>query len=51
VISRGLAAGERVVTARINSLAESESVRPQTETAGSNSLAEGGSVKPETEVE
>ena len=48
MISRGLAAGERVVTAGINSLAEGESVRPETE---SNSLAEGKSVKPQTEVE
>ena len=48
VISRGLAPGEKVVTAGINSLAEGESVKPETE---SNSLAEGKSVKPETEVE
>jgi RND family efflux transporter MFP subunit len=31
VISRGLSAGERVVTAGINSLAEGESVKPETE--------------------
>jgi RND family efflux transporter MFP subunit len=48
VISRGLAPGEKVVTAGINSLAEGESVKPQTE---GNSLAEGKSVKPQTEVE
>jgi RND family efflux transporter MFP subunit len=51
VISRGLSAGEKVVTAGINSLAEGESVKPETEAAGVNSLAEGKSVKPETEVE
>ena len=51
VISRGLAPGEKVVTAGINSLAEGESVKPETETAGVNSLAEGKSVKPQTEVE
>jgi RND family efflux transporter MFP subunit len=48
VISRGLAAGEKVVTAGINSLAEGESVKPETE---GNSLAEGKSMKPQTEVE
>ena len=31
VISRGLSAGEKVVTAGINSLAEGESVKPETE--------------------
>jgi RND family efflux transporter MFP subunit len=51
VISRGLAAGEKVVTAGINSLAEGESVKPETETGGIDSLAEGKSVKPQTEVE
>ena len=51
VISRGLSPGEKVVTAGINSLAEGESVKPETEAAGVNSLAEGKSVKPETEVE
>jgi RND family efflux transporter MFP subunit len=51
VIKRGLAPGEKVVTAGINSLAEGESVKPETETAGINSLAEGKSVKPQTEVE
>ena len=51
MISRGLAPGEKVVTAGINSLAEGESVKPETETAGVNSLAEGKSVKPQTEVE
>jgi RND family efflux transporter MFP subunit len=51
VISRGLSAGEKVVTAGINSLAEGESVKPETEAAGVNSLAESKSVKPETEVE
>ena len=51
VISRGLSPGEKVVTAGINSLAEGESVKPETEAAGVNSLAEGESVKPETEVE
>ena len=51
VISRGLAPGEKVVTAGINSLAEGESVKPETEAAGINSLAGGESVKPQTEVE
>jgi hypothetical protein len=51
VISRGLSRGEKVVTAGINSLAEGESVKPETETAGINSLAEDGSVKAETEVQ
>jgi RND family efflux transporter MFP subunit len=51
VISRGLSAGEKVVTAGINSLAEGESVKPETEAAGVNSLAESKSVNPETEVE
>ena len=51
VVSRGLSPGEKVVTAGINSLAEGESVKPETEAAGVNSLAEGKSVKPETEVE
>ena len=51
VISRGLAPGEKVVTAGINSLAEGESVKPETEAASTNSLAEGKSVKPQTEVE
>jgi RND family efflux transporter MFP subunit len=50
-ISRGLSRGEKVVTAGINSLAEGESVKPETETAGINSLAEDGSVKAETEVQ
>jgi multidrug efflux pump subunit AcrA (membrane-fusion protein) len=31
VISRGLSPGEKVVTAGINSLAEGESVKPETE--------------------
>ena len=48
VISRGLASGEKVVTAGINSLAEGDSVKPETE---GNSLAEGKSMKPQTEVE
>ncbi len=51
VISRGLAPGEKVVTAGINSLAEGETVKPETEAAGINSLVESKSVKPETEVE
>ena len=51
VISRGLAPGEKVVTAGINSLAEGKSVKPETETASVNSLAENKSVKPQTEVE
>ena len=51
VISRGLSPGEKVVTAGINSLAEGESVKPDTEGAGINSLAEGKSMKSETEVE
>jgi RND family efflux transporter MFP subunit len=51
VISRGLSPGEKVVTAGINSLAEGESVKPETEAAGVNLLAEGKSVKPDTEVE
>jgi RND family efflux transporter MFP subunit len=51
VISRGLAPGEKVVTAGINSLAEGESVKPETEGGGINSLAEVKSVKPQTEVE
>jgi RND family efflux transporter MFP subunit len=50
VISGGLSAGEKVVTAGINSLAEGDSVTPQTDTTG-NSLAEGKSLQPETEVE
>jgi hypothetical protein len=45
-----LSAGEKVVTAGINSLAEGDSVTPQTDTTG-NSLAEGKSLQPETEVE
>jgi RND family efflux transporter MFP subunit len=48
VISRGLSAGEKVVTAGINSLAEGESVKPETE---GNSMARVESVKPQTEVE
>jgi RND family efflux transporter MFP subunit len=48
VISRGLASGEKVVTAGINSLAEGESVKPETD---GNSLAEGKSMTPQTEVE
>jgi RND family efflux transporter MFP subunit len=48
VISRGLASGEKVVTAGINSLAEGDPVKPETE---GNSLAEGTSMKPQTEVE
>jgi len=48
VINRGLASGEKVVTAGINSLAEGDSVKPETE---GNSLAEGKSVKSQTEVE
>ena len=51
VISRGLSAGEKVVTAGINSLAEGESVKSETEAADANSLAEGESVKPKTEVQ
>jgi RND family efflux transporter MFP subunit len=51
VISRGLAPGEKVVTAGINSLAEGESVKPETEGVGIKSLAGRESVKPETEVE
>ena len=51
VISRGLSPGEKIVTAGINSLAEGESVKPETGSAGANSLAEGNSVKPEMEVE
>ena len=51
VISRGLSAGEKIVTAGINSLAEGESVKPEADSAGINSLAEGNSVKPEMEVE
>ena len=50
VISRGLSPGEKVVTAGINSLAEGDSVTPETEATG-NSLAEGKSLQPETEVE
>jgi hypothetical protein len=50
VISRGLSPGEKVITSGINSLAEGESVKPETD-AGVNSLAEGKSVKPATEVE
>jgi RND family efflux transporter MFP subunit len=50
VISGGLSAGEKVVTAGINSLAEGDSVTPETEATG-NSLAEGKSLQPETEVE
>jgi RND family efflux transporter MFP subunit len=48
VISGGLSAGEKVVTAGINSLAEGESVKPEVVTAGNDSLAE---VKAHTEVE
>ena len=51
MISGGLSAGEKVVTAGINSLAEGESVKPETETAGIGSLGEGKSVNAETEVE
>jgi RND family efflux transporter MFP subunit len=51
VISGGLSAGEKVVTAGINSLAEGDSVKPETEAAGINSLAGGESVQPQTEVE
>ena len=51
VVSGGLSAGEKVVTAGINSLAEGESVRPETEAAGTNSLAGAESMKPQTEVE
>ena len=51
MISRGLAPGEKVVTAGINSLAEGESVKPETVTAGIDSLVEGKSVKHQTEVE
>lgn len=50
VIGRGLSAGDKVVTAGINSLAEGESVKPETEAGGINSLAEGESVKSETET-
>jgi hypothetical protein len=46
-----LSAGEKIVTAGINLLAEGESVKPEAESAGINSLAEGNSVKPEMEVE
>ena len=45
VVSRGLSP-EKMVTAGINSLAEGESVKPETEAAGVNSLAEGKSAKP-----
>jgi multidrug efflux pump subunit AcrA (membrane-fusion protein) len=48
VISGGLSAGEKVVTAGINSLAEGDSVKPETEAAGINPLA---SVQPQREVE
>jgi RND family efflux transporter MFP subunit len=51
VISGGLSAGEKVVTAGINSLAEGQSVKPETEAAGINSLAEGKFAKSQTEVE
>jgi RND family efflux transporter MFP subunit len=52
VISRGLAPGEKVVTAGINSLAEGDSVKPETEAVGgSNSLAGSESINPKTEVE
>jgi len=51
VISRGLAPGEKVVTAGINSLAEGESVKPEVVTAGNDSLAEDKAVKAHTEVE
>jgi RND family efflux transporter MFP subunit len=51
MISRGLAPGEKVVTAGINSLAEGESVKPEVVTAGNDSLAEDKAVKAHTEVE
>jgi len=51
VISGGLSAGEKVVTAGINSLAEGDSVKPETEAASITSLAGGESVPPQTEVE
>jgi RND family efflux transporter MFP subunit len=51
VISHGLSAGEKVVTAGINSLAEGESVKPEIESAGIDSLAESKFVKSQTEVE
>ena len=51
VISHGLAPGEKVVTAGINSLAEGESVKPEVEAAGNDSLAEVKAVKAQTEVE
>jgi hypothetical protein len=51
VISRGLSAGDKVVTAGVNSLAEGESVKPEMETAGINSPVEAESVVSETGVE
>jgi RND family efflux transporter MFP subunit len=51
VISRGLSAGDKVVTAGVNSLAEGESVKPEMETVGNDSPVEAESMQSETGVE
>lgn len=50
VVRRGLSAGEKVVTAGVNSLAEGQPVKPEIEdTSGVSSLAQGQPVKPQME--